>query len=289
MHPRPVGPVVFSLLSSVAHFWRDEGVRGQRLDIYPRVSHSLGGDVVFSQTLGLRETAYALSQQGPLDQTLHRESFDYNALVHARLMRRYGALTHIVEPSLGFSFIPKAGPELPSFDSVELYKKTAATTVSVLNRFRDGLGEFLTLRLSQAYDAYQNDHHLKPFVIEAAVKRPLSLRAEVTYDYGKTRVGTANADLGIPVFGGLLSIGERYEKDENILAFTVGSAHHITKELLAESGFYIDARDGGVKYLMGKLKYQKQCWGITAVMSKRQNDYAFSVFLDLLGLGTVRF
>lgn len=293
INPVRLGPVVFSLDSSISNFWRKGDVSGQRLKIYPRLTHSYGGDIVIKQSLGLRETAYALEKVSgdytdKYGTAPHSDSFDYSITANTRFFKRYNSFVHIIEPAIGYTFIPITISNLPLFDSTELYSKTSKLEVSLQNRFIDKDGEFLTFRISQALDAYRTGSSLVPLKFALAVKRPVAVRAEASFDAATGQVESLNSDIGVRVKQTSFSIGERFNKSENILFYTLSVNYTHSKTLSAEGTFWYDARNGGLNDYIAKLKYQKQCWGATLVATKMQKDYSVSVLFNLLGLGTVK-
>jgi LPS-assembly protein len=289
MNPRRIGPVVFSLASTLSDFWRGREPWGQRIDIYPKFAYSFGSDIVIDQSLGLRETAYFLSRNDGFDRSPHRESLDYTIIAHTRLMKKYSSFIHIVEPSLSYTFIPSAQSNLPLFDSTELYTKTSTVQLSVLNRFLDSHGEFLTVRITQPYDSDKTDNSFLPLTIEAAVQRPVGMRGEFTYDVNTGTVESVNSDANLTLANkAVFSVGERYNRTGDILFFTTGVNYPFSKAISLEGSAWYDAKGGGFRDIMAKLKYKKQCWGVDIVVTKREKDYSVSVLFDLLGLGTVK-
>jgi LPS-assembly protein len=288
INPMQIGPVAFSLASAVSNFWRETGASGQRLDIYPRVSHAFGNDVIITQSLGLRETAYFLRNGGASGDSPHRESFDYTVAANARLIKPYGTITHIMEPSLSFTYIPPGKEDLPLFDATDLYSKTSTIEFSLRNRFRDRIGEFLNLRITEAFDALNGNRPFQPLTIEAVLNRPLIIRADATLDVYKKSFETANSDITIPFPKGSLSIGERYDKPNDISFFTLGVSYPLSKTLSSEGYLWYDAKSREVTNLLVKLNYQRQCWGVTLVVNKGQNEYSASVLFKLLGIGSIR-
>lgn len=289
VNPVKIGPLTFSLDSSISNFHREKEAFGRRLDIFPKVSYSFGSDVTILQSLGLRETAYSLSRSGEFGSSPHRESLEYAVAAQTRLVKQYASFLHILEPSLGFTYVPPAGSGLPIFDSAELFSKTASTELSLHNRFVDRNGEFLNLRITQALDAYRDDRPFLPLKVEALLRRPLWLRLETAYDVHEARVEVMNSDVGIALRDtASLSVGERYERADNTLFYTLGIQFAASRSLSTEGSFWYDAKSGGLKDVIAKLKYRQQCWGVTAVVTKRQNDYSFALLFDLLGLGTIK-
>lgn len=289
MNPVKIGPLVFSLSSSLSNFFRQGSIFGQRFDIYPRITHSFGTDVFVTESLGLRETAYSLRNADVSDISPHRESFDYSITANTRMIKRYSSFTHILEPSLGYTFIPSTKIDLPLFDSTELYTKTSRIDLSLMNRFIDKNGEFLTLRITQPFDSYNGDRPFMPLKIEAAIQRPIGLRGEVSYNVHTGRIEDVNSDIGLRLYNAFFSIGERYNRIENIAFYSIGTSYNFSKSLSSELYFWYDAKNGGIKDVITKVIYKEQCWGVTMAVTKRQNDYSVSVLFDLLGLGTIKF
>ncbi|HET6515645.1 MAG TPA: LptA/OstA family protein [Thermodesulfovibrionales bacterium] len=287
--PRRIGPLVFSLNSSFSNFWRDQGTSGLRFDLFPRVSYSFGREITIMQTLGLRETAYSLSRNAGTDDTPHRENLDYTLTANARLIKQYPSFLHILEPSVGFAYISPAGSNLPVFDSTELYSKTATFALSLYNRFLDKNGEFLTVRAVQGLDFYKDDNRWIPLEVDAVLKRPMPIKSSVTYDVDKGRLVNAISDVGIKILDQIsLSLGERYERTQDILFYTFGLSTALSKKITAEGSFWYDAKHGGLQDIVTKVKYREQCWSMTFVVTKRQSDYSFTVLFDLLGIGSLK-
>lgn len=287
--PVNIGPLVFSLSSGFSNFVSNGKSFGQRLDIYPRFTNSFGTDVVITQGLGLRETAYSLADSADLGASPHRESFDYSINASTRLKKNYGSVTHVIEPSIGYSIIPPSKAALTLFDSTELYSKTSRLDLALLNRFIDKNGEFITIRLTQSFDSYNGSRPLLPIKIEAAIQRPIGARGEVSYNEYTGKIEDINSDMGVSINDAFLSIGERYNRTENISFYSAGVNYRFSKSLSSELYLWYDAKDRGLNDALAKLTYTQQCWGITTAFTKRQNDYGVSVLFNLLGLGTVKF
>ena len=50
-------------------------------------------------------------------------------------MRTYASFTHVIEPSLGYTFITNSENDVPLFDSVDPFRETSAIEFALLNRF----------------------------------------------------------------------------------------------------------------------------------------------------------
>jgi LPS-assembly protein len=280
-----VGQFWFSAMATLSNFWRDEGVYGQRVDIYPRLFHTFGSDVVISQTLGLRETAYSLNRSE--DNSLNREAFEYNIVANTRLLKRYESFTHIIEPSVGYTLITDSESP-PLFDSTELFKKTSKIELSLLNRFIDKNGELMVLRASQGYDAYINDRQFLPFKIEVGIKRPVSLRLDASYDVNVGRLDSINSDLLMKVFGMTIVAGHRYNRENDIDFYNASIGLYPYKPLYMEGRLWYDAKEREIRDVTVTLKYTSQCWVLNMEFIKRPGDFVVAVMFDLKGLGSRR-
>ena len=293
VNPRRIGPVVFSLTSSAANFWREEGVFGQRIDIYPKFSHYFGDRIIVAQNLGLRETAYSLhrSEAEGFTNSVHRDIFDYNITASSRIVKNYASFTHAIEPSLGYTLIPwveRDETNLPLFDSTELYSKRSSVELSVLNRFIDRGGEFFTLRLSESYDSYGGDNPFSPLRIEASIARPIQIRGDTSYNSYSGHIESVNSDIIIDLHHVAISLGERYNRNEDTMFYDLGMNYAHSKNLSAEARLWYDAKGGGVRDTSLRMKYQEQCWGLTMVVAKKPGDYSIYITIDLLGFGSLR-
>src|SRR5208283_1542317 len=90
INPTNIGPMLFSMNSSLADFIRTGDVSGQRININPRLWYTFGNDVNIYQSLSARETAYNLDNTGTTYKSeLHRETFEYDAYALTRFVKQY--------------------------------------------------------------------------------------------------------------------------------------------------------------------------------------------------------
>ena len=283
LNPVKVGPFHLSGVTTFANFWREEGVDGQRFDIFPKILHSFGKDVVISQSVGLRETAYSLHRTD--ENSLHRESFEYSLITHTRVMRNYGSFSHFIEPSLGYTFITNSENDIPLFDSVELFRKTSEIELALLNRLFNGSGEFLTIRASQAYDTDRGDRPFLPFRLEIGIKKPLLIRLNAAYNVHTGSLESINSDLNAAISNITLSAGQRYEKTGDIKTYVAGLGLHPFKPLYLQGRIWYDAAEKETKELSLALKYLSQCWGVSIEVINNPDDFHIRVLFELKGLG----
>jgi len=299
VNPSRVGPLVFSMTSSAVNFERDKGVSGQRLDLYPKLSHSFGDKIILFQNLGLRETVYSLNNNAAegYKSSVHRDLFDYNITATSRLIKKYGGVTHGFEPSLGYTFVPwikKDSTNVPVFDSTELYTKQSTIGLSLTNRLLDKKGEFLTASLSQSYNTYERDLPLSPLSISAFVPRPVPINADASYNHYNDRMETINSSVSIPIKKFSFSFGERYNQPNKTMFYDIGLVYTHSKNLSADVKLWYDSKGGGMRDATFNLRYLQQCWGMNIMVNRKPPDEINNkprelkvlVTFDLLGLGS---
>jgi len=283
LNPTKVGYFWFSSTATVSNFWRDEGIFGQRLDIFPRMLHKFGNEVVVTQALGFRETAYSLHRSE--DNSLHREALEYSAIAHMRLLKRYNSFTHTVEPSLGYTLITDS-ERLPLFDSTELFKKTSKVELSLVNRFLKKGSEFVVMRATQGFDSDRGDRPFLPFRLEIGIKRPVFLRFDATYDVHEGRVEGINSDMRVKVSKVAVWAGQRYNEQGDITLYKAGIELHPYKPWYMNSRIWYDARRKVVGDFKVDVKYMSQCWGVTVSFNKKPGDYTVAILFNLKGISS---
>ncbi|MBE0426259.1 MAG: LPS-assembly protein LptD [Nitrospirae bacterium] len=284
LNPTNVGSILFSSAATLSNFWREEGIYGQRLDIYPKIFHAFGNDIIIAQTLGLRETVYSLQRYNE-GNILRRESLGYNIKANTRLIKRYRLFTHLLEPSLSYTFVAISGNDLPLFDSTELFKKKSLVEVSLLNRITNRYGrELLVIRASQGFDSYHGDRAFQPFKVEVGIKKPISLRLETDYDVHKGKVESINSDLSVNIFNAIILASQRYNREEDIAFYNAGIGINPYKPLFLETRIWYDAKEKEAKDITMNLKYIRQCWGFNILFNKRPDDFNIGIMIELKGI-----
>ncbi|MEW6675037.1 MAG: LPS assembly protein LptD [Nitrospirota bacterium] len=280
-----VGQFWVSAIATASNFWKDAGVSGQRIDIYNRLLHTSGRDIVVTQGLGIRETAYSLHRDEDVDSSLHRETLDYSITAHARLIRKYTSITHILEPSLSYIFITDSESGMPVFDSTELFRKMSKIELTLLNRLLGHSMESLVVRVSQGFNSYNGDRPFLPLRLEIGVKKPLSVRLDTTYDVHEGKLEGINSDMTVDIAKASISFGQRYNRHEDIMFYRTGIEFSPYKSLKMEGRLWYDAKGGGVRDTILNLKYLSQCWGVKLEFVKRPHDFMTMVKFELRGLG----
>lgn len=295
INPISIGPLMFTMTSSIANFYRESGPEGQRLDINPTISYSFGNSIQLFQSLSLRETAYKLKNEADFDSSPHRETFEYRANATTRLSRQYESFAHIIEPSISYTFIPEA-KELPLFDSTELFDNISIAQFSLYSRLEFDRLVF-DMRLTQPYDfnAEGIKDPLLPTKLEASLIGPLRLNFDMEYDFNKGRAETINSEISIKVFDDTnIRLGERYSREHKIMFYKAAIDSTLTKKWAIDANVWYDAKGRGLRDSALKIKYSEQCWAAMMAVTRRPGDdtrpseYSFMVFIELKGIGMLR-
>lgn len=282
----PLGPFLFSADFTGDDFWRENGLSGGRLDLYPKLLYSYGSDLVLTQMFGLRETVYDYYGDKAGQENRNRSAVEYNMAAHTRFSRSYPSFTHIVEPSVGYHLIYTSSSGLPVFDSTEFFDRTSAFELSVLNRILIKGSEAVLVRLTQALDTYRKDGSLLPFKFEANVRTPLPLVAEATYDLDRGRLETVTSNVIFNLFEATLAFGERYSRAEDAMMITGTLGFSPFHSLRISASTWYDIKGDGLKDLSVVVRYLRQCWGIRFEAVKRPGDFGATVKFELAGLGS---
>ena len=155
---RRIGETPFFWRAETAYvdFYREEGTRGHRIDLHPRVFWPLNYKeyVTVEPSLGFRETVWYLDDYDPLetqyDRTLSRELFDVRLDLFSRLYKIYrprwegvGGLRHIARPRVVYTYIEEQRENAyPFFDAVDQVRQRNRITYSVTS--------LLTARMDRA-------------------------------------------------------------------------------------------------------------------------------------------
>jgi len=221
-------PFYFEMDSGYNHFYREEGLRGHRLDLYPRFSlpFSVKNYFTLEPSVGLRETVYQIDEfedkDTEKDETQNREIYDINVNLSTEIYNIFSIkgngidkIKHGIRPQVSYSFIPeKDQDDLPRFDGLDRIGKKNILSYSIINTFTSrspeptekedwttdySYHEFLRLKLGQSYDINEaNDK-------DKEEKKPFSnIKAEL--DFEPTKFLYLEADTTwSPYEGDLLS------------------------------------------------------------------------------------
>lgn len=171
----------FDLLTEYSHLFREEGQRGHRADLYPRVYYPTRLLSVLSvePSAGLRQTAWHLDDdtttaEGERDD-YYRAIYDLALKTSTDVYRVFDInmagcdrLKHAIKPEVIYTYVPDDDQEdLPDFDALDRIEAENLITYSITNTFvarsqralpegakgsRNDYTPFLRVKLSQQFD-----------------------------------------------------------------------------------------------------------------------------------------
>ncbi len=285
VNPVRLGPVVLTAEAAAANFERDAGAEGRRYDGLLTLRNSVGTGPTFSQRLGLGYTYYDLDgMPAGADPTFDRGHISYSAEVRTSLARVYGNTEHIVLPALFYEYRRFERGVPPLFDSKELLSDLSEAGISFTNRLIDRKGEFLNVRLRQAYDFLPEDDNFKPLELDLRLERVLSLVLGLDYDWNSGSVTESHSSLSLRYKKLEASGGHTYTKGD-ITMYNAALSYEATPSVTLRSSAWYDATGGNLERLGLGILYKAQCWSMALDYTRRPDEHIFFLTLGLKGFG----
>jgi LPS-assembly protein len=296
--PWGLGPLVISDVFSAANFQRDDGVEGRRFLMGVTAAHSVGQGITFSQFLSAKAAVYRLNnvEEGEEEDSTNG-FYDYSATLQGNFERKYTNLRHTIEPSLSYGYVTRDGESPELFDSTEDVTEGSFGTFTLMNRLRDEAGQFLTIKLSQAYDfeaeadtdADVGERPFEPLELDVSFTRPLSLGATLQYDTYDNRVETSTYSVGFTLKSTSVAASQTYTESTDINTYSLSVRQAVTSRLALEgSASYDEEEEEGLEELALNVIYQSQCWGVTLSMVDTPEDFEVYIAINLLGMGSYK-
>ncbi len=308
-------PTAFDFESEYVHFYRLDGERGQRVDLYPRFFYPfrLGHVATIEPSVGLRETAwrvdhYENGDQGR-DRYFHREMFDFRFDLSSEMHRvfsfesdRIDRVQHLLRPQVIYEYVPNQDQQdLPFFDETDRIEEKNLVTYALTNTLisrtppaGDGGSKYrdmLRFKLLQSYDiGKERDDDPRPFSpITAELEiRPIpsvNLKADAlysTYDsafVGHNLLATMSDDRGDRLY-----VEYRYTEDFNESLIFDGLLQ-LTGAVALTGEYEQNLRDEkNLKTGVGIL-YRAQCWSVSVRYLEEVDDRSINFTVALKGLG----
>ena len=309
-------PFYVSAASSLIYFYREEGIRGERLDVQPRLSLPLspGGYFELTPSFAPRATFYLINRD-PGGRYFERYLYDAKvdltttfARVYQTAFEHTDALRHTVRPKLSYTYIPEAvQSDLPQFDGVDSIAATNTLTYSVnttltgrsVNGAALSYHDYLYMDLSQSYDLNEATRKLPTPLTQ---RRPLSdisgeiilkpsslsnISGKGKYNVYDDWFTSYDASLSVSdARGDSLSLSHRFLRGgtrymEGGLRVRINEALQAT---YSKRFSFTEYRSLETTYA---LEYTHQCWSSVLSYSERLEEKVFYLTFDLLGLGRV--
>jgi LPS-assembly protein len=218
-------PLYYTLNTNYVNYWRKEGDRGNRINLFPRAHLPLHWKTYLNvePSFGLQSTFYQVDWEKDKDQGNTQSRFlpDVNVLMSSRVNKVYSfgengdfSLQHAIRPEVLYTYVPEVDQDdLPIFDDVDRIPKQhdirygLSTFVTAKTTEKDAEDESVTnykemarLRVSQAYNIEEspytqreaaspsNNIFISPLVVETDSEY---------YEYEKERFSPINIELDL--------------------------------------------------------------------------------------------
>lgn len=279
-----LGSFLISTSLTVANMLRDGGLSAGRIDLHPKLLHSFGKDFVVSQTASVRATSYSFYNDRTIEESVQRTAFEYDIVGHTRLYKKYDSFLHVTEPSIRYHFISSSENNLPVLDVTELFKKTSRIELSLLNRIITNGNEVITARLTQEMETYNGDRPFLPLKLELGINKWTPIVLTATYNTYSGSLETASSEFLLRILKTNFSLGQTYNRLENIMLYKAGVEFNYDKKVQLNSSIWYDAKGGGVRDMNVTMKYKRQCWGLRLELIKKPHDFTTLLMVELAGL-----
>jgi LPS-assembly protein len=140
-------PLYFDLTSEYNHFYREDGTRGHRADLWTRLyyPYHINGVFMVEPSVGVRETIWHIDTFDTVpaqdDRTRSRELYDLQLDIFTELKRTFATrhphlqgIQHTLKPQLLYRFVPQEDQsDLPFFDATDRIAKEHRITYALTN------------------------------------------------------------------------------------------------------------------------------------------------------------
>ena len=272
---QPIGNsyLYFDLATSYTHFYRINGIRGHRTDIYPRLYYPFDFFEALSvePSIGGRQTTWQVDPETtPADDdtrnTQNRSLYDIKLDISTEFFRIFDfnvggsdRLKHTITPEIIYEYIPeKDQSEFPSFDELDRIERKNQIFYGITNTFTaraSGVSSkdetniggyrytpFLRFKLGQTFDINRyNEDEVEPFgnitaELDLTPGRYVSLDSDAQWSIYDNELDVFNAALTLwDLRGDRLTADYRYTRDLSDTVKDGIQTIHLEGELQATS------------------------------------------------------
>jgi len=327
--PQWVGntPFYYTLDSSFVNYWREDGDKDQRLDIYPRGYLPLHWKnyIDIEPSVGFRSTSYAIDwKDSNFDNYTQRALGDAKVEMSSRLNRVYpvsfGGLTaiqHSIRPEISYEYAGQTtqgqSPHLDRLDEDQSrngIRYGFSTFLTTKQMVPDSQGnmvpsyrEWLRLRMFQFFNVQRpavDDPLFTTRVLDDGPS-PVGFRLDLTpakyvtlsYDADLDLLGTGEGDahdLFVTFDSGkghILRLDYQVRNDLGVNEITTEVFYQILSNVYLNT--YHDYSLGqDILFKQGYgIRYYRGCWGFGFAFERDGEDNRFVFTIDLLGIGNI--
>jgi len=324
---QPMGrtPLYFDLASSYTHFYRIDGTRGQRADIYPRVYYAFDMFQALSvePSVGVRGTTWHIDHyENRPDHdrdTLFRGLYDFKLDLSTEFYRisDFGIggsdrLKHAITPEIIYEFTPEEDQsDYPEFDAIDRIERKNLITYGVTNTFtarasrqtEDGATQyaytpFLRFKLTQSFDINKHsEDDPRPFSdltaeLDVTPGQYIAIDTDARWSVYDNQFEGFNTALRLwDTRGDQLTADYRYTRETSAAVMDGIQTLRLDGELQLSDKWRL--RGAFEQNLYNDLEiekslgiiYQSSCWGVSVDYSIQQGDQRFGIMFSLAGLG----
>ena len=312
-------PLYWGMDSEYSYFYRENGRKGHRMDMYPRVYLPMRykNYLSFEPSVGMRETIWSVDNDD-LNQDknhLNREMADVKLDLSSAVSRIYAAsenssFRHKMVPQLVYEYAAiNHSEDYPYFDPLDLLEKKHRITYSLTNFFTSKTArkkadspeydyhQVCRIKLAQSYYlnedgqewAANGQHDLSP-VYGEIMFYPFpyfTLEADAQWSPYSNQFKSRNIAAAVSDQRGDRIVAEyRYTQDFNESLYA-NLTVKLTKNLLGYADYERNIYDGReIRNSIG-IAYLASCWSVDVRYAREEGDRRYSFMINLYGLGGI--
>ncbi|MCX7988299.1 MAG: hypothetical protein N2647_02525 [Thermodesulfovibrio sp.] len=321
VYPYKLGPLNVSFNANIGEYYKEDGLKGQRLELNPQITNTIGDSIKLAQNLNARAIFYNLEKTSPYNDVSNREMIQYNAKAFMRLYKTEDSFTHIIEPFIEGVFIG-VNSKPPILKDAELIDDTAIIRAGVYNKLNFN-NISLEGRIAQVYDfrAKGDWDKLYPILIEAKASFwKVSLGFDTYQNMAKKRMERLNSWISFsPDENTSLSFSQRYTRDGalnpsylwaptlreqydfqetegGIKTYAMTLVKKISEKWSFSGNINYDSKGAGLRDSYLQIRYTEKCWASNITLSRKpviregRETSEFNVLLifELKGIGAIK-
>ena len=320
-------PLFYDLTTNYTYFYRIDGIRGHRADLYPRVYYpfDMFQSLSIEPSVGLRQTAWQVDsdevQSANGRDTLYRALYDFRLDLSTEFYRIFDwnmagsdRLKHAITPEVTYEFTPEVDQsDYPQFDAVDQIDRKNLITYAITNtltaRMPGSAGKsgsryqynpFLRFKLAQSFDINKhNDGDPEPFSdiaaeLDLTPGSYVGIDSDAQWSLYDSRLNSLNTALSLwDARSDRLTADYRYTRETSTGAADGVQTLRLDAELRVTDKWRLRGAYENNLYNHLEIErsvgftYQASCWSVTADFSIQQGNQAYRFMFNLAGLGDI--